>query len=310
MISCFAHGKLLLSAEYLVMHGSKALALPLQLGQSLRKIPSENRKRFTWKATYKQDTWFIAQFDPSSLTILETTDPEKAKALREMILACMALRPPFQEELINWDVVTALDFSPEWGLGSSSTLTALLAEWAEVNALELHTMVSEGSGYDVACAKAKGPILYEVSHRIPRYQHVPFLPSFSDSLYFAWLGTKQPTAVHLNQMTQRIQPGAKTILRFSTLTEEMMKASDLTTFQECMKKHEELLSGMLGIDMISTLRFPELPGVVKSLGAWGGDFVMIASDVNQKELFTYLYEKGIRVIYGFEDLIYYGGNIR
>jgi len=43
---------------------------------------------------------------------------------------------------------------------------------------------------------------------------------------------------------------------------------------------------------------------VKSLGAWGGDFVMIASDADEKELLNYLHEKNIKVIFRYGELVY------
>ncbi len=67
MNSLYAHGKLLISAEYMVLHGSRALAIPLRKGQSLQRIRSENSRVFSWKATYQNQTWFNARLDPSSL---------------------------------------------------------------------------------------------------------------------------------------------------------------------------------------------------------------------------------------------------
>ena len=76
-----AHGKLLISAEYMVLHGSKALAVPLQRGQILRRIRSENRNVFSWKANYGTEVWFSASYDPTSLGILKTSDQDKAEFL-------------------------------------------------------------------------------------------------------------------------------------------------------------------------------------------------------------------------------------
>jgi mevalonate kinase len=244
--------------------------------------------------------------DPSSLKILESSDPEKADHLRNMILACIELLPEFQEDLFRWDVETELDFSPEWGFGSSSTLTALLAEWAEVNPLDLHFMTSEGSGYDVACAIADGPIFYKLRDQSPQYHHVPFHPPFSEQIYFAWLGTKQSSSLQVERFAERVQPDYQTIHHFSTMTEGLMDAEDLITFQELLKEHEKRLSDLLEMEMIATSRFPELPGAVKSLGAWGGDFIMIASDASEQDLYSYLYEKDIKIIYRYQDLVYNG----
>jgi mevalonate kinase len=275
-----AHGKLLISAEYMVLHGSKALAVPLQPGQILRRIRSDNRNVFSWKAHYGTEAWFSASYDPSSLGILKTSDREKAESLRTLIQACIEMAPSFQQELFTWDVETDLEFSPHWGFGSSSTLTALLAEWAEVNPLDLHYMTSEGSGFDVACAIAEQPIFYWLRNGDPHYQHVPFNPPFAEQLYFVWLGTKQNTREQLVQIAVHMDPGYEDILHFNSLSQQMIEATDLSEFRKLMEEHEDRLSALIRKEKVASIRFPDLPGSVKSLGAWGGDFVMIASDTD------------------------------
>lgn len=309
MEALYAHGKLLLSAEYMVLHGSKALAVPLQLGQILKRTRSGDPRKFTWKAFDRESLWFSATIDPMRMEIIDTDDRVKAKYLCRLFEACIEMMPSFQEDLFKWDVETHLEFSPEWGFGSSSTLTALLSEWAEVNPLELHSMISEGSGYDVACAISNGPIHYWLRDGEPHYQHIPFHPPFADRLYFAWLGSKQYTAQHLSTVAGQISPGYEIKHRFSLLTEEMTRATELSQFQSLVEEHEELLSGLLGMEKISISRFPDLEGSVKSLGAWGGDFVMIASSIPEDELYDYLYRREISVIFRYQELVYEGGSL-
>lgn len=303
-----AHGKLLISAEYMVLHGSKALAVPLQPGQILRRIRSENRHVFSWKAHYGTEAWFTASYDPSSLKILKTSDQEKAESLCALIRACIEMSPSFQQELFTWDVETDLEFSPDWGFGSSSTLTALLAEWAEVNPLDLHYMTSEGSGFDVACAIAEQPILYWLRNGDPHYQHVPFNPPFAEQLYFVWLGTKQNTREHLVQMAEHMNPGYEEILYFNSLSQQLIEATELSDFQKLMEEHEDRLSALIRKEKVASIRFPDLPGSVKSLGAWGGDFVMIASDADQHTLNNYLNGRGLTTIFNYKDLVYHAGD--
>ena len=304
METLYAHGKLLLSAEYMVLHGSKALAVPLQMGQSLKRVRSEKQRSFQWKAYYQDKPWFSAILDPLHLSVVSASDPPKAETLCRLIRSCVELMPAFQEDLFRWDVETHLDFSPDWGFGSSSTLIALLSEWAEVNPLDLHFMTSEGSGFDVACAIAEGPILYRLREDGPHYQHIRFNPPFADQLFFVWLGNKQPTASHLRQKASGLRPDYRTLHQFSMLTDRMVEAQDLAQFRITMEEHEEILSGLLGMERVSSNRFPDLQGSVKSLGAWGGDFVMIASPMPEEDLYAYLYRKNIDVIFRFHDLVY------
>ena len=304
MKSLYAHGKLLISAEYMVLHGSKALALPLQVGQALQRKRSEDRTLFSWQAYQAKHLWFNAKFNPSTLGIIETSDQEKAENLRILIKAIIEMDPSFQKELFTWDVETMLDFSPRWGFGSSSTLIALMAEWAEVNPLDLHFAVSEGSGYDVACAIADMPILYKLRPDGPHYKQIRFHPHFADNLYFVWLGTKQATAEHLVEVADTINPGFEEIHYFTSLTERMTEATELSQFRLLMEEHEERLSSLIHIEKVAKTRFPDLPGSVKSLGAWGGDFVMIATEADMEVLYDYLDNKGLTTRFRYNDLVY------
>ncbi len=209
----FAHGKLLISAEYMVLHGSLALALPLHKGQTLQRLRSEDRNVFSWDAYEAENLWFSAKFNPTTLGIIETSDQEKAENLRFLIKTLIEMDPSFQRELFTWDVETVLGFSPKWGFGSSSTLIALMAEWAEVNPLDLHFRVSDGSGYDVACALAERPIHYKLREDGPHYRHVKFNPPFAKNLYFVWLGKKQSTAEHLVDGCLLRRPSAARAIR-------------------------------------------------------------------------------------------------
>lgn len=303
-----AHGKLLISAEYMILHGSQALALPLKMGQTLQRIRSEDRSIFSWDAYQGNKRWFHARFNPTTLSILEASDQETAEALRFLIRAIIEMDSSFQKELFTWDVETMMEFSPQWGFGSSSTLIALMAEWAEINPLDLHFRVSDGSGYDVACALAERPILYKLREDGPHYQHVAFNPPFAENLYFVWLGRKQKTTEHLVEIAEQMDPGFEEIHYFSTLTKQMLDSSELLEFRLLMEEHEAKLSELIKLDRVSETRFPDLPGSVKSLGAWGGDFVMIATELNSETLYNYLDKKGLNTVFKYNNLVYDEGS--
>jgi len=299
-----ARGKLLISAEYMVLHGSLALAIPLQKGQTLKKIKSSNPSLLSWRAYHNEDRWFSAVFKLTTLELVESSDQDKALDLQKLLRACVNLEPHFQTELRAWDVETHLDFSPEWGFGSSSTLTALMGQWAGISPLDLHFSTSKGSGYDVACATADQAILYSLRNNEPRYQVVPFQPPFASSLYFVWLGNKQATGKHLTEMAGQLSPEPEDIRQITSLTQAMLECSNLSDFRKLMEEHEENIAGLTGIKRVAETTFPGLKGSVKSLGAWGGDFVLIATDQEEKELFNYLDGLGLQTRFSYKDLVY------
>ena len=67
-----------------------------------------------------------------------------------------------------------------------------------------------------------------------------------------------------------------------------------------MEVHESKLSKFLGIETVKEKHFENCPVFVKSLGAWGGDFVM-STKFNGFE--DYFKEKGFSVIFDYQNLI-------
>ena len=62
----------------------------------------------------------------------------------------------------------------------------------------------------------------------------------------------------------------------------------------------------VGQERVAESRFPGLRGSVKSLGAWGGDFVMIATEQDPETLYNYLDKLGLDTRFRFKDLVYGG----
>ena len=164
----FANGKLILTAEYLVLHGAKALALPVRFRQSLVVTAPvfchpERREGsvpiFCWQSFYRSNRWFSAEFQLPDLNIVNTSDRKIAETIVFLLRSIREINPLFKIEP-GTEVITILDFNLQWGLGSSSTLVATLAEWAGVDPFQLNEIVFHGSGFDIACANADGPIFY------------------------------------------------------------------------------------------------------------------------------------------------------
>ena len=63
---------------------------------------------------------------------------------------------------------------------------------------------------------------------------------------------------------------------------------------------EKKLGSILEVPTIQEQLFPEFNGLVKSLGAWGGDFVMAISKENPKDYFV---SKGYETILTYDEMI-------
>ena len=298
----YANAKFLLTGEYLVLQGARALALPLQLGQELEFVPSKiDTNRLTWSALKPDGMWFETVLEKSTLRVLSSTDVDKAQRLASIL---SALRQMNDKPFIGNDLhfTTRLGFDPEWGLGSSSTLIANLARWAQVDPYQLLKMTFGGSGYDIACAMAKGPILYQIVDGQPTSREVAFQPSFSNRLFFVYQGQKQSSAKEIGKFKANAMRLEKEIEAVNAITDAMMQPLDFETFCQHLTEHESILAHCLSREPLQK-RFPDFEGVVKSLGAWGGDFFLAASRWHSEEIRRYFSARGHRIIRAYDELV-------
>ena len=101
MKTYYSHGKLLLTAEYVVLDGAKALAIPTVFGQSLH-VEKETINKLTWNSLdHNQNVWFSAKFSfqDKSVSIENTTNPEISDRLLQIITAVKQLNPIFLYEI-------------------------------------------------------------------------------------------------------------------------------------------------------------------------------------------------------------------
>jgi mevalonate kinase len=312
-----AHGKLLLSAEYFVLDGALALALPARRGQSLRISKEGNGPPLLrWRSLDEQGhCWFEAAFDCRHFELVAAQDAGIAERLQQILREARQLNPVFllpgpgDVKLLTAE--TRLDFPRLWGLGTSSTLISLIAQWAGVDAYELQFRTFGGSGYDIACATAREPILYRLDCGRPKVEAAGFHPPFSAQLHFIYLGKKQDSREGIARYRQwtadsgrQAADGLQAVIeRISDLTRAMLEASNLDEFEDGLRRHEVLVAATIGLPRIKELHFSDFPGEVKSLGAWGGDFILAASRRPAAEVQKYFNEKSYSVFIAYDDLI-------
>jgi mevalonate kinase len=295
-----AHGKLLLTGEYLVLEGAQALAIPLKLGQSLQARPLE-QSILTWEARCPQGLWFSATFQLPTLVLQSSSDDLLSHKLKEILSEAFSETKKSVNKGVQ--VITTLDFHPEYGFGSSATLISLLSQWLELNAHGLHHALFGGSGYDIACATANGPVLYSLKNKEPQEMPVHFYPDFHHQLYFVYLGQKQRSAEEVARFKKHTSFSPSHIDKITALTHEILLASSLGSMENILKEHEQLMSDILQRPTIQSDRFKNYEGVVKSLGAWGGDFVLVTTQKKEVEFRKEMKKRGFEVVYSFEQLV-------
>ncbi len=297
-----ANGKVLLSGEYLVLNGAVALGIPLVLGQRMT-VAEGSGSEIVWQS-YQPDgqVWFSGKFDLFGFDPIKSNDAEIARRLKEIFEAAVRLNSDFLSKWRKYHVNTYLDFSPEWGLGSSSTLISCISDWADVDPYDLMELTFGGSGYDVACAKARGAIFYQVSDDEICVDPADFNPAFSEQLYLIYLGNKQNSRSQIAVYADKKIAGSR-IDEVSQISKSFCEVNDLKYFDELISDHEKLVSEVIGMPPVKQTMFGDFWGQVKSLGAWGGDFIMVTSDRSAEETQSFFNQKGFDVFFRYDDLV-------
>ena len=296
-----SHGKFLLTGEYLVLKGALALALPLKLGQTL-SVETCHGASIQWNAYQPTGPWFSVTLDPKTLEIIDCDDYTKAEKLAQILKALRQLNPAAFDEGLRFK--TCLDFDPNWGLGSSSTLIANLAQWANVNPYELLKLTFGGSGYDIACATAEQPIYYQLIDSKPQTEAIDFNPPFADHLYFIYQGQKQSSSTEIKAFLEKANPTdlQQDIESISEISRAVPKCESLDEFGLLMQCHERIIARCIGQEPVQK-RFPDFEGVLKSLGAWGGDFILAATEWDENQVKAFFKDKGLEVVFRYKEMV-------
>lgn len=298
-----AHGKLLLSGEYFVLDGALALAVPTRLGQSL-SLERVSENALHWLSLdEKGNAWFEGFFELPALQYQQGNDDNTGRQLEEILRQAQALNRFFPEASGGLRVTTRLEFPRDWGLGSSSTLISLIARWAGVDpyVLLFHTM--GGSGYDIACATAGKPLLYQKGPAGPQSVSMDYRPAFIDKFYFVHLGRKQNSREGIARYRAVAGDHPEWVEAISRLTRQICGAETLENLQAAVAEHELLISEALQLPRARDLYFPDFPGEIKSLGAWGGDFVWAISQLSRAETQLYFNKKGFSVVIPYDEMV-------
>lgn len=297
----YSNGKLLLTGEYVVLDGASAIAVPTRFGQNLT-VKQGVAQELKWTSFDSDNSiWFqdILTFSEiKNKNVSEKNDSVKNTLIE--ILHQANLQNPTILNGHGYEIETHLTFPRNWGLGTSSTLINNIAQWFQIDAFELLAKSFGGSGYDIACAQSNMPIIYQLENEIPIFKTVSFNPTFKDQIYFVYLNQKQSSKSAITTYLMQRHKSLSICSKINTITQEVVQCNTLEAFAQLMEYHEILMSEVLETTTIKEQLFPDFKGVIKSLGAWGGDFIMALSKNDPKQYFT---EKGFAVVLKYDEVV-------
>ena len=294
----YSSGKVLLTGEYVILDGALSLAAPTKFGQYLRLRESESNL-INWKSiNFDGNIWFKCSITSDTLKVKSTSSKKISNTLVEIINLIRDYNPTFLKKCGS-DISTNLTFEKNLGLGSSSTLISNLSKISGVNPYTLNNKIYKGSGYDIACAESISPILYKLEKDRKTINQVSFKPSFNECIYFVYLNKKQNSFSEIKRYNKN-KASISIINEISNITSEILVCNSIDGFNKLIEAHELIISKLISKKTIKDVLFKDFDGSIKSLGAWGGDMIMVTSYDNPSGYFK---ERGYSTIFKFEELL-------
>ena len=308
MDTFYSNGKLLLTGEYVVLDGAEALAIPTRFGQNL-SVQKLKESKIIWESyTDNDELWLQVEFDIPRLRIITATfdasndggNDTLAESLQNILFEAKKLNQTFLSNQQGYYIKSKLTFPRNWGLGSSSTLINNIAQWAKIDAFQLQFNTFGGSGYDIACAQNDSSILYQITDQKPLFKNVSFNPNFKDQLFFVHLNKKQNSREGIDAFKKLNKNNITAVNEISQLTYQIIKCKTLSNFEELLIEHENIISKLINQEPIQQKLFSDYFGQTKSLGAWGGDFILATGN---DDTVNYFNKKGFETIIRYSDMI-------
>ena len=294
----YSNGKVLLTGEYVILDGALSLAAPTKFGQHL-KFQENLSNLINWKSiNFDGNIWFECLITSDTLKVKSTSSQKISNTLVEIINFIREYNPSFLKKCGS-DISTNLTFEKNLGLGSSSTLISNLSKISGVNPYTLNNKIFKGSGYDIACAESISPILYKLDKDQKIINEVSFKPSFNEHIYFVYLNKKQNSILEIEKYNKN-KASNSIINEISDITSEILVCNSIDRFNKLIEAHELIISKLISKQTVKDLLFKDFDGYIKSLGAWGGDMIMVTSQIDPSKYFI---EKGYSTIFKFKELL-------
>ena len=296
-----SNGKILLTSEYLVLDGAKAIALPSKLTQELY-VEQCDKEIIEWQGIdEKGNVWYEENFYLKNNELVYSAEKNNTSE-KLLLLFNHILKTREVKDILGNKFSTKLNFKREWGLGTSSTFVNNLAKWANIDPYRLLFSAFKGSGYDIACCDVNNPIIFEKKQNSINVKNITFNPPFIENIFLIHLDKKQNTQTSITNYLRTKSEKNDLIKRINLISEEMLQCKNLNHFEDLIVEHESIISQVISQEPIQKLTFNDYNlGKIKSLGAWGGDFILVTSKNND---LSYFNNKGFETILKLSDLVY------
>jgi hypothetical protein len=84
------------------------------------------------------------------------------------------------------------------------------------------------------------------------------------------------------------------------ISDAFLNAVSIEEFDLLIIEHEQIISSIIKLMPVKVKLFPDYFGEIKSLGAWGGDFVLVTGNETTP---SYFKSKGFETILTYSEMI-------
>jgi len=285
MQTFYAPGKILLCGEYLVLKGFNGIALPTKLGQWLEvfefKTPNEKADSIMYSALdlegYKWIDW--------NCEITNIQNQEIGNSSEEFLVKFFQLIPENNwKKGYSYRFETRLEFNQKWGLGSSSTFVSLLCQYFRLNPFKIEQQLLGGSGYDIAVAELKRPLIFWRNENGAHFRHWAAGHTQNSNWSIVFLNEKvnsRKSSELIKEAIEEIATDAAYQLQFQKIMEMIEIANDIFTIEAALEMYQLLMGQITNLPTPYQLLNikPIKQGLCKWLGAWGGDMMLVNDNV-------------------------------
>ena len=264
----------MLCGEYAVLCGALAIAFPTKFRQCMEVEYRPGTGWIHWQSyDFEGFQWLRCSFHPdddcSQHPLKNVLQPIQAmlRCVRERNAGAMP-----SDKDVTFRVKAS--FRKEWGLGSSSALIANIARWSGVDPWELMQLSFPGSGYDVAVAFHGKALTYRLDGGARDIRFLEYIPSWLEDFRVVFTGKKVNSRDSVNEnksMFHKLEPH---VAELDRIARGLLTADSSAEACELLQRYEEILSVTLEMEPGARL-FPGYSGTIKSLGAWGGDAILV-----------------------------------
>src|SRR5690606_32056028 len=117
-------------------------------------------------------------------------------------------------------------------------------------------------------------------------------------------GKKQNSREGIQHYREKKAQSTHVHQQLNDITKAAANCQDRDEFIRLMETSETLISEFLDLPKVKDLYFPDFEGAVKSLGAWGGDFVMVLPSFPGFSVKDYFHSKGFDAVLSFEEMVF------